>query len=216
MNIIIISKWISLFLYLRTLASLSLGPIERKHLAKFFSTLFPSARFELPHTGVLKLWETAETFGKAIRHHFWGCGCVPGVTFSLSGLIILWRWKQQGKGVFLLSLLSQDIEGRQLSATLCTQTVLRWSPHQCQAASVILEKKEGFKRAKHNRVTYPSLKVWSPWSKWACLFLPFMLLLLYLKFYSSHLSSESHLVMSWRLTIIFTCASGKQFSQGPQ
>ena len=86
--------------------------------------------------------------------------------------------------------------GGQTALSNFVPSILRRSPPPpCEAASVVLEKAEGFRRPKHGRIKYPQLEAWSPQSKWAWLFLSFMLLLIGLKFHSSHPSSESQLVM---------------------
>lgn len=73
---IIIPKWISLFRSWWRQHHGLWGRREVKTFLNSFPLHFPSARFKWAHTGVLMLWETAKTFGKAIRCPCWGCGRV--------------------------------------------------------------------------------------------------------------------------------------------
>lgn len=193
--IIIPNGFISPPSQLITLASVSLGQMKRETFPKFFSTSFPLARFRLAHT-ILVLWETAKTFGKAIWHYCWMWPC-PRQQDS-------WESRSASQGPLFFVNETSKVRGSLLyplfpriqPEQFCAQPVLRKSPRPWWATSVILEINEGFMREKHSTVSYRQFSVCLPWSStFVFLCLSFMLVLILLKFYSSHPFSKVQLVI---------------------
>lgn len=113
---IIIPKWISLFRSWWRQHRCLWGRREVKTFLNSFPHHFPSARFKWAHADILMLWETAKTFGKAIRRPCWGCGRVPAAWPPQSHIQLLWAHhsleaKPAEKGGLPFTPLSQNTEG---------------------------------------------------------------------------------------------------------
>ena len=183
---IIIPKWISLFHSWWCQHRCLWGRREVKTFLNSFPLHIPSARFKWAHAGVLIPWETAKTFGKAIRRPCWGCGRVLAAWPPQSHIQLLWALevKPAETGGLPFTPLSQNTEDSPEALCVYMQS---WGNHLTYARQQSPGKRtRRFNEGKAWQGLGQQSNIWPHGLNVLCSFslLCFFILLIHLKFFS--------------------------------